>query len=328
MRIRSIILALGAMVPFGVAAPGCVENACFLQVCDGPYCRCSISTCGEGAAWDNQVRRCRCQLGTVLIGGHCLSQQQANSFCGSGYTFQNGGCLRNQCRPGDELDHTSGLCIPHEQVNQVANNLGINVGPGQKLGCPAGQKLVLDGKSAACVPLSQTCARDEQWNGQTCARVSECPAGSTWDAGQARCVQFAQGSNDAGLAVNVTQWAYASYGPDGGNGTTAFCNAFARKPWSFGVVDGSSAMIRVTVTLSFPENQIARGTVQAAPLFASSGHPVPAKGAAEVDAAAKAAFAPLVHQGGKAATPAATTAVKCLVVNAGRPQAVPATGGL
>lgn len=329
MQFGTILLAAGVL-GLAVAAPGCLTNTCLLTVCDGPYCRCSVSTCGAGAAYDNRIRRCRCLPGRALVGGHCLSPAVANSYCGPGYHWDNGGCTLNQvCRPGDEFDHATGLCIPHEQVNKVASNMGITVGPGEKLGCPPGQKLMIDGQSAACIPLEQSCARDETWNGKDCVKTATtCSEGSTWDAAQGRCVEFAKENPSEGLAVDVGQWAVANYGPDGGNGTPAFCNAFAKKPWSFGVNEGSSVLVRVSVAMSFPEQQIARGAVQARAAFAASGNAVPAKAAAEVDAAARAVLAPLVEQGGRAAAPNVTTTVKCLVVNAARPAPVPATGGL
>ena len=329
MRIGSFFVAAAVLGITAVAAPGCWTNSCLLTICDGPYCRCSVATCGDGAAYDNTIGRCRCKRGRALLGGHCVSPRVATAYCGPGYTYQNGGCYLNQCRPGDELDHGTGLCIPREQVNQVASNIGVNVGAGQKLGCPEGQKLVIDGPSAACVPLAQTCAKDETFDGKACVkRTDECPTGSAWDPGQSKCVEFAKESPSEGLAVNVAQWALANYGPDGGNGNAAFCNAFTRKPWSFGVNEGSTAVVRVAVTTTFPDGQIARGTVQTTATFAASGTPLLPKGAAEVQAAAQAVLAPLVEQGGRAAANIVTTAVKCAVVNAAKPQAVPATGGL
>jgi hypothetical protein len=328
MRIGMVLAAFG-LLGIGVVASGCYRNACLVQVCDGPYCRCSVSTCGEGARFDSRIGRCRCLPGRALIGGHCVSPRVANAYCGPSYHYENGGCYPNQCRPGDEFDHATGLCIPHESVNKVAQNIGVNVGPGQKLGCPEGQKLVIDGPSAACVPLAQTCASDETFDGKACVKTKqECPNGATWDAAQQRCVEFAKESPSEGLAVNVAQWVTSNYGPEGGNGTAAFCNAFTRKPWSFGVNEGSTAIVRVAVTATFPEGQIAKGVVQTRATFAASGNPVPAKAAADVQSSAQQVLAPLVEQGGRAALPAVTTNVKCAVVNAGHPQAVPATGGL
>lgn len=329
MRIGSFFVAAAVLGLTAVAAPGCWTNSCLLTTCDGGYCRCSVATCGDGASYDSRIGRCRCRPGRVLVGGHCLSPRVASTYCGPGYSFQAGGCYPNQCRPGDELDHGTGLCIPREQVNQVASTLGVNVGAGQKLGCPEGQKLVMDGATAACVPLAQTCARDETFDGKACVKLADtCATGAAWDQAQGKCVEFAKESPSEGLAVNVTQWAVASYGPDGGNGNAAFCNAFTKKPWSFGVNEGSTAMVRVAITATFPDGEIARGTVRTAATFAASGTALLPKGAAEVQAAAQLVLAPLVEQGGRAAAKSVTTTVKCAVVNAARPQAVPATGGL
>src|SRR6185312_12350365 len=194
MRIGPHVLA-GACLGLGAlltGASGCFTNQCLLTVCDGPYCHCSVSTCSEGAAFDSRIGRCRCLPGRALIGGHCLSQTVADAYCGPGYRFVNDGCYPLRCRAGDEMDHATGMCIPHAQVNQVASNMGVNVGAGQKLGCPAGQKLVIDGPSAACVPIAQTCTRDETFDGKECVKVQHtCAEGSAWDDAQAKCVEIA-----------------------------------------------------------------------------------------------------------------------------------------
>jgi hypothetical protein len=313
-------------------APGCVTNRCLVSYCEGPDCTCSVSSCGDGAAYDDRARSCRCLPGYALVNGHCLSPQVASSYCGPGYRFDDRGCVpAAQCRPGDELDRSTGMCIPHERVNQVASTLGVNVGPGQKLGCPPGQKLVLEGSDAACVPLAQTCARDEVFDGARCTKPAEgCPQGSAWDVAQGTCVAFAlpAGPSEGAPAVDVAQWASSHYGRDGGEGAPAFCNAFANRPWSFGVTAGSSAVVRVVVSLAFPDGQIAKAAITTRTAFANSGAPVLAKGASDVDAAARSVFAPLGARAGRANRSAVTTTVKCTVVNAARPVAVPASGGL
>lgn len=329
---RAVPLAL-ALTFLGLSVPllaGCPGNFCFLKICQGADCRCSISSCNEGAAFDVRSNRCRCTLGHYAIAGQCLTPVQANAYCGKGHHWEGAGCVVDRCRPGDELDVSSGMCISHDQVNQVATNLGVQVGQGQQLGCPAGQKLILDGNTAACVPLSQTCARDETWTGQACVKLAQCPTGSIWDPARAQCVVYAQGSSSDALTVNVGEWAAANYGPDGGQGTPAFCGSFSRKPWSFGVSDGSSAMVKIAVMLSFPESEVARGVSQTTSIFDYSGNPVPAKGAAEVDDAARGIFAPLVAGGGKASAGTVQVTVKCAVINAAKPQSVPvpAAGGI
>jgi hypothetical protein len=141
-------------------------------------------------------------------------------------------------------------------------------------------------------------------------------------------VRYAQGSGSSELTVNVGQWTFANYGPNGGAGTSGFCGAFAKKPYSFGISEGSSAYVRITVMLSFPDGEVARGAVQAATVFDASGNPVPPRGAAEVDGAARSIFNTLLLGGGRASAPTASTTVKCAVVNAAKPLPVPAVGGL
>jgi hypothetical protein len=321
-----LLVALAVALPF--VTGGCPSNSCFLKICRGANCRCSISSCGDGAAFDTKQNRCRCLKGFIPLAGQCMTPAEANAYCGIGHHFENGGCVLNRCAQGDELDQSTGLCVPRDRVNQVASQMGVEVGAGQKLGCPPGQKLILDGASAACVPLSQTCARDETWTGQACVKVAQCPTGSIWDPALAQCVQYAQGSESDELTVNVQQWASANYGPNGGAGTPAFCGMFAKKPLSFGIVGGSTAFVRVSIAMSFPGLEVAKGTVQTATVFDASGNPVPQKGAAEVDSAARSTMSTLVSGGGRSNTPTAATTVKCAVVNAAKPQPVPATGGL
>ncbi len=327
-RVGPLFISLGLAAIAFAALGGCRSGTCLLKVCQGRDCRCSISSCGDGAAFDVSQNRCRCLKGYLAIAGQCLTPQDANAYCGKGNHYENGGCAPDRCKPGDELDQSTGWCIPRDQVNQVASNMGVPLGAGQQLGCPAGQKLIIDGPTAACVPLSQTCARDETWTGQVCAKVGACPTGSIWDPTLAQCVQYAQGSGSDELVVNVAQWAYANYGPNGGAGTSAFCGAFAKRPLSFGLAEGSSAMVRIAVTMSFPDGAISSGVVQASSVFDASNNPVPQKGAGEIDGAARAIFSTLLLGGGRASAPSASTTVKCAVVNAAKPQPVPSVGGL
>lgn len=326
---HTAIFVLAALsVGLSAGALGCPSNSCFLKICRGDNCRCSISSCGDGAAFDTKQNRCRCLKGFIPLAGQCMTPDEANAYCGVGHHFENGGCVANRCAPGDELDVSTGMCIARDRVNQVATQIGVEVGANQKLGCPPGQKLILDGQAAACVPLSQTCARDETWNGQACVKVGACPTGSVWDATLAQCVQFAQGSDGDELTVNVGQWAAANYGPNGGPGVPAFCGMFAKKPLSFGIAEGGSALVRVTLAMSFPELEVAKGALQATAVFAPSGGAVPARGASEVDRAAQSVFTTLLLGGGRANAASASTTVTCAVVNAAKPQPVPATGGL
>jgi len=321
-----------ALLGFALAAaavlPGCPSGTCLLKVCQGNDCRCSISSCPGGASFDVKRNRCVCNADRISLGGQCLTLAQANTYCGKGRAWSNGGCVQLTCKPGDEIDERTGWCTSKDQINQVAANMGVAVGQGQQLGCPPGQKLVVNGQSAACVPLAQTCAPDEQWNGQACVKVASCPTGATWDANLGQCVQYAQSAGEDELKVNVAQWVQTTYGPSGGNGTPAFCNQFAKHPLSFGVAEGSSAALRITVQISFPDSEVARGIVQTGTVYEANGAPPPTQGSMEVDAAAKGLASTLISGGGRAAAPTAATIVRCVVVNAAKPIAVPSSGGI
>jgi hypothetical protein len=326
-RALAVALLLAASAPVA----GCASSTCFLKTCDDDgNCKCSVSNCGDGSSFDFKTQRCKCDQGNVSVQGQCMAPDDANAFCGQTQHWEGTGCVSNGCRPGDELDQSTGKCIPHEQVNALAaQSLGVQVGQGQKLGCPDGQKLIVDGPNAACVPLAQTCAHDEAWNGQACVKTAQCSAGSSWDAAQGQCVVFAKPSGTTEeKKVDVAQWAQTNFGVNGGPGTAAFCGAFAKKPYLFGINAGASATIRATLNLAFEGGDVAKGNVSAQAVFDSSAAAVPPRGVAEIEASAKALLAALVKGGGKSATPTATTTVKCAIVSAAKPVAVPATGGL
>jgi hypothetical protein len=307
---------------------GCPRDMCILQICENGKCRCSWSTCPDGASFDVNTKRCACDPGRVSLDGQCLTMQAANAYCGRGFRYDGRGCVMVQCPAGNEMDYATGQCIPQQRVNEVAANMGVQVGAGEKLGCPAGTKLVIDGNAAACVPLSQTCAPDETWNGQACVKAAQCPTGSALDPATGQCVNYAASSDSEELSVDVLQWAQANYGPNGGNGTPKFCGQFARKPWSFGVTEGTTAAIQISIALTFPDAQIQAGQVRSAANFAASGNAVPQRGATAVQEAAQSLLTTLQLGGGKANQPAVNTSVRCYVVNAAKPAPIPATGGV
>jgi len=269
---------------------------------------------------------CICERTRIPLGGQCLTQQQADAFCGTGFVYRQG-CVRLVCPAGAELDVSTGKCLPKQKVDEVAGKMGVPVGQGEKLGCPPGTQLVIDGEMAACVPLDKNCAPDEAWNGTACVKVAQCPAGATWDQARGQCVAYTKGG-DGEPTVDVQQWAYANYGPHGQMGKATFCNQFTPKPFSFGVSQGYSAMIEIQVTLSFPDQQVPEGTVMTTAVYQLNRKPVPQRGAYEVQKAADSLLATLKAGGGKATMVGATTTVKCAVVNGAAPLAVPATGGV
>ncbi|MBK6513823.1 MAG: hypothetical protein IPM79_29500 [Polyangiaceae bacterium] len=323
MPLRSVA-ALAFTLGLAPWVGGCPANTCFLEICEGANCRCSISSCQDGSSYDTRANRCRCDAGRFEIAGQCLTQREANKYCGPGYGWLasggRGGCVKLSCRAGDTIDQRTGLCVPNQQVAQQA---GVQLGQGQKLGCGPTEVLVVSGGQAACVPAASSCATDEVWSGSACQKTATCPTGQAYDPALGRCVPYASSSGASGVAVDVQQWAVTTYGPPGGMGTPAFCGSLAKKPLSFGVGPGGSALVRVAVGLTFPGAEVARGGAQTSASYEATGAPVPPAAAAEVQASASALLAPLVLGGGRASSEAASTTVRCAIVNGSKPVVVP-----
>jgi hypothetical protein len=309
---------------------GCPSGMCLVKVCKGnpPSCSCSWSTCPSGASFDTNRNNCVCQTGRVSIGGSCLTLAEANEYCGKASHYERYGCVRTVCPAGQEISQETGQCLAKQQVDQVAQNMGVQIGQNQKLGCPTGLVLVVEGPNgASCVPPSAACSRDEVWNGKACAKTQACPPGSIFDASRNACIAYSAGEDNKEYTSDLNQWTLSSYGPDGGSGAPAFCTGFNGKPLAFGVLPGGSIRVRVAITVQAPEKQIAQAQVTTAGVVDATGAPVTAKGAAEIQKAAQDILSALVRQGGKANQPSAGTRVNCLITNAAAPTAVPATGG-
>jgi hypothetical protein len=302
----------------------CPSNMCLLTV-NG---RCTWSTCPDGADFDTARRTCVCRPDRIALGGGCLTHQAANQYCGKGAHFENGGCAPNRCPPGFEIDQDTGACITPQQTSQVASNMGVEVKQNQKLGCPPGEQLVVEGQQAACVPLQQTCGRDEVWDGRACRKSAQCPPGFGYDPATSTCVKFASGTDPKEYTVDLPTWVRTSYGPEGGEGTSAFCGAFNKHPLAFGVRAGASMRVKIGVRVEAPGGDVVRAFVGTMATVDPGGQPVPAKGAAEVQQAAQTTLASLVAGGGKASTPSAGTTVNCRIVNSSPPTAVTVTGGV
>ncbi|MFO0553411.1 MAG: hypothetical protein U0271_33820 [Polyangiaceae bacterium] len=181
--------------------------------------------------------------------------------------------------------------------------------------------MLVSGGRAICAPLSLGCARDEVWTGAACQKSPRCGMGALFDAFYGRCVPFAAGGDT--YAVNVEQWAYSTFGPPGGSGSPALCAFVARSALDFNVESGSSAVVRVTVTATFPNSEVARAMGDAATVFDRSGNAVPQPAANAVKAIVQDGVRALAQGGGLATALGATTTVRCTIVNGAKPTLVP-----
>ncbi|HQP37230.1 MAG TPA: hypothetical protein PLI95_18730 [Polyangiaceae bacterium] len=324
-------LLTAALTAAALFLVGCPKGMCLVKVCKGNTgnCSCSWSTCPKGSTYDTNRNTCVCEAGRVSLGGSCLTPAEANQYCGKGNHWEPQGCVRTVCPAGQEVNLDTGACMAKQQVDQVAQNMGVAVGQDQKLGCPPGLVLVVEGSQAAsCVPKEQTCTRDEVWNGQACVKTAQCPPGSVFDPATAACIAYASGEGKEEFSVDLAQWVTSSYGPDGGAGTQAFCSGFNKKPMTFGVTPGGSIRVVATVGVQAAGGNVSNAVVTTSGVVQASNAPVTTKGAAEIQRAAEEILATLKNQGGKSQKDYAGARVSCVIVNAAQPTAVPATGGI
>jgi hypothetical protein len=289
--------------------------------------RCTWSTCPEGSLFDSARRRCVCERSRIALGGACLTLDAANRYCGKGSHFENGGCTHTLCPAGLEMDQETGYCLNRQQTSQVASNMGVQINSNQKLGCPPGEQLVIEGQQAACVPAKQTCTRDESWDGKVCRKTMQCPPGSGYDEKSLGCLPFTVAASSSEYTVDLPTWVRTTYGEDGGDGTVAFCGAFNKHPLAFGVRAGSTLRVKVSLEVQAPGQKVSDASALARTRSDPGGQEVPAKGNAEVQQAAQSMLSSLVAGGGKSSTPAASTSVSCQIVNSSAPTAVTVTGG-
>ncbi len=318
-----------AIIAGALALMGCPSNMCLLKICKGnpQVCRCSWSTCPDGSDYDVNTNACVCLPGRISLSGGCLSLAEANAYCGKGAHYESTGCVRTTCAAGQELDLDTGVCLAKHEVDKVARNSGVQVGASQKLACPPGFDLVVENQQAACVPKEKTCSRDQVWNGTQCVASVRCPPGAVFDEVRRSCVSYASGGSKEDYTVDLGEWTRASYGSDGGSGTQALCSPLNKRPLTFGVGAGGSVRVRIDVRVHAPDRSVSRVQVVATGVVEPSGALVTAKGAVEINQSAQDIAKALAKQGGKANTMDASARVYCVIVNATRPVAVPATGG-
>jgi hypothetical protein len=305
------------------AAPhvaGCSANLCFLQV-NG---RCTLSSCGAGQYFDNQRHTCVCEQGRFAIDGACLAQAEANQSCGRGAVFTPQGCQPLTCVPGFVVDLDRDACVAKADIDRAAGAAN-----GQTLACAQGTVLEVSGGIASCVPVAQSCQRDESWNGQACAKLPSCPTGFDVDPSSMRCVQVSAppASQGDSATLDTNAWARVNLGEPGGQGAPQLCAGLARRPLSFGILAGGSARVIATVSLGFADGTTGSATAQTAGVIEASNQPVLPRGAQDLQAAVDASLASLRAQKAKPAPTSLTTVVRCTIVNGAPPAIVPSTGG-
>lgn len=328
MSATGVRVAPALMLGASLAAPwllGCPAGVCLVKTNINGRWTCPVSTCAEGSDYDVERNQCACIAGFFSVQGQCLTQAKADQFCGKGNAWVQTGCVGKTCAAGQKLDEGSGEC---KDAAALASAVGVALKEGETLGCPEGQRLVSEGNVAACVPISETCAPDERFDGTRCVKTKACATGSAVDPSSGECVVFGTSSSSSYL-VDTKAWADANYGKDGAPGTSGFCGGFARRPWAFGIQEGQSATVRVSLRIAFAEGSIGAGIVQASPSYVHDPKlAVPQTGVDAVAVTARDILDRLKTGGGAAKPDHLEFSVTCAVVNAAKPAAVPAVGGV
>lgn len=309
-----------ALLALPLASAACAGNTCLFTY-NGV---CKLSSCGDRQSFDNTRKVCACSAGYLVVGGRCLTQVEANNYCGKGMMWTPQGCQKMVCNTGFVIDLELNQCVPKAAVDQKAG-----VGPNQTLSCPQGTQLVVNGGQTSCVPNDQLCSRDEVWNGQGCVKVQQCPTGFDLDRTSMQCVAVSKPpeGNDSLGTVDVVSWSKTNFGPTGGPGAPGLCGQLAKKPLSFGVLPGGSIRVVVSLQLSLPGGLVENAQVRTSGIVEASRQPVIPKGAQEIQIAADSLVQTLRAQKAKATVGEVPTTVTCLIVNGAAPVVVPSTGG-
>jgi len=229
------------------------------------------------------------------------------------------GCAFRVCTSEEVLDLATGRCIPRAIVSGPAT-------------CPEGTSALVERAHGACVPADVTCPRGSHREGNVCSRVPRCPPGTLPFASGCRPL-VGVGPNGIRV-VDLGGWAALALGPDGGMGTPELCRPLAQHPGELGLAAGESRMLRLSVSLSVPDQDVSRVTADVQGMWdrwadpradggAGEGgnmratSPGAGGGTAAADAAAASSVETLVEAlrglGGEASAASAKVEVRCLV---------------
>lgn len=334
------LVAPALLFAVSLNSTSCGSGKCLMQVCDvdGKNCRCKWHTCPKGSFFDTETSQCRCHPGYIELKGTCMTQVQADMYCGQGHEYKNDRCVAT-CSETERLDLKTGECIARQQISTIAQLLGIELGENETLGCPEGHDLVVEDASAgiiSCVPTERNCPEDEVWENGECVKSTKCPIGKWFDPTTKQCTEIVTSqssestrhTNEQQPTFDLQEWTWWTYGKSGGDGKTSFCSRFNKQPSAFGVRAGSSITVLVTVDVVAPNNDPKQARVTTTSYVEQTKQPVSGQAANLISNAAVQEAIPLQNQTGQALQDAVQTTVRCRVVNAARPAPVPESGGL
>jgi hypothetical protein len=230
--------------------------------------------------------------------GACTSPRVAAASCGATAAPGPRGCIAlTPCGTGRARDLASGQCLPRGEVRAIALSLGMLVGAGDRLECPADRELAVATGDAlrppalGCVLLLRPAPA---------ARLAACPAGALATLGGS-CARVYEAYEKEGR-VDVSRWLQVVVGPDGSEGAPPLCDALGRGP---AALDPSAPTdVRIAVSLAIPDNDVSL-------VSAHVGVPLSAALTAEVERFVAPRMEALRSLGGVASQAAVALTVRC-----------------
>jgi hypothetical protein len=309
--------------------------------CDGLSC---AATCPRDAVVDTSGR-CACVDGDVSMLGACVPPPIAAAFCGPAAAVSaadvggatGGGCVFRSCKTSESLDAVSGACVARTSLPH-----------GGSLACEGTAIPIVEDGRLSCVGPDAACPRGTTFRvnagAGACTRPPACPAGTLGEGSSCRPIVTRGGRT--GTRVDVGAWAALVLGVDGGSGSPWLCRPLAQRPSLFtsdrrdvriaasgpdaGRGDGdagasvgaradderaASSSVRISVSATFPDEDVSRLHVDVRALDAA-GHSLAPAAEGVAAGAVGTLFELLRGLGGEASAAAVGLEVTCAVVPA------------
>ena len=199
-----------------------------------------------------------CTEGFTVVLGACVPYELADAFCGRAARPEpGGGCATRACASRGGAQSKNGLCLPasigrHLLTQDPEDSRLATCASGRlqrsasaaSLVCAVGARTCRPGERYLKAPIDAGVdAREppEQAQG-ACEALPPCGAGELFDEVTAHCTRVKR------AVVDVGTWARIALGPDGGEGSNAFCAP----------IRDTQPESRFRIGLAFPDNDISQ----------------------------------------------------------------------
>jgi hypothetical protein len=275
--------------------------------------------CPRDAVRDPSSGRCECTSETVPVLGACVPPAVGDSFCGAAARISHDGCTFRSCADGEVLDIASGSCVagalPEAAVRCSQNAVGL-----------------VENGQPACVPPDAACprgtlragtseaapGRGRNLGGQAgrlCIRPPRCPPGTLPERDVHRvgfCRPMTTITPNSGRRVDVGAWVAIALGIDEGPGSPELCRPLAQRPALFALGPGQILPLRIRVSLTIPNQDLARLHAEVTGV-AGSGRQASLAAGAAIESAVATLLEPLRSLGGESSAAALETSITCEV---------------